>query len=59
VAQGGLKAAQDRKERVISALLADGLLVRVELDKPQGRANHYLTVDEDVVKACEQTKYGV
>ncbi len=59
VAQGGVKAAQDRKERVLTTLLADGLVVRVELDKPQGRANHYLTVDEDVVKAHEQTKYGV
>jgi molybdopterin converting factor small subunit len=59
VAQGGVKAAQDRKERVLTTLLADGLVVRVELDKPQGRANHYLTVDEDVVKAYEQTKYGV
>lgn len=59
VSNGGVKASQDRKERAINTLLADGVLVRVELDKPQGRANHYLTVDEEVYNAYDKTKYGV
>lgn len=59
VAQGGVKASQERKERAVTSLLNDGSLERVELEKPQGRANHYLRVNEDVVAAIERGKFGV
>lgn len=59
VAQGGVKCSQERKERAIESLLNDGSLERVELEKPQGRANHYLRVNEEVVEAVERGKYGV
>jgi len=49
VADGGLRASQERRERLVDSLLADGLLERVELEKPQGRANHYLRVNEGAV----------
>lgn len=59
VAQGGVKCSQERKERAIESLLNDGSLERVELEKPQGRANHYIRVNEQVVEAIERGKYGV
>lgn len=59
VAQGGVKASQERKERAITSLLSDGSLERVELEKPQGRANHYIRVNEDVVEAIERGTYGI
>lgn len=59
VAQGGVKCSQERKERAIESLLNDGSLERVELEKPQGRANHYLRVNEEVVEAIERGKYGL
>lgn len=59
VAQGGVRCSQERKERAIEVLLRDGLLERVELDKPQGRANHYLRVNEDVVSAVSRGKYDI
>lgn len=59
VAQGGVKCSQERKERAVDSLLNDGSLERVELERPQGRANHYLRVNEQVVEAVERGKYGV
>lgn len=59
VAQGGVKCSQERKERAINTLLDDGSLVRVELDAPRGRANHYLRVDETIVAANNQGKYSI
>lgn len=59
VAQGGVKASQERKERAVTSLLNDGSLERIELEKPQGRANHYLRVNEDVVAAIERGKFGI
>lgn len=59
VAQGGVKASQERKERAVTSLLNDGSLERVELEKPQGRANHYLRVNEEVVEAIERGKFGI
>ena len=59
VAQGGVKASQERKERAVTSLLNDGSLERIELEKPQGRANHYLRVNEDVVAANERGKFGI
>ena len=59
LAQGGVKCSQERKERAIQSLLDNGLLERVELERPQGRSNHYLRVNEDVVSAIELGKYGV
>jgi hypothetical protein len=59
VANGGVKASQDRKERAINSLLEDGSLERIELEKPIGRANHYLRVNEEVVQSFQQSKYGV
>jgi hypothetical protein len=59
VAQGGVKASQERKERAVTSLLNDGSLERVELEKPQGRANHYLRVNEEVVDAIQRGKFGI
>jgi hypothetical protein len=59
IAQGGVKGSQERKERAITSLLNDGSLVRVELEVPKGRANHYVRVDEDVVNAIEKGRFGV
>ena len=59
VLKGGVKSSQERKERAIESLLNDGSLERVELEKPQGRANHYLRVNEAVVAAVERGKYGL
>ena len=39
--------------------LADGVLVRVELEKPKGRANHYLKIDEDVLNANRKDGYAI
>lgn len=59
VAQGGVKASQERKERAMTSMLNDGSIVRVELENPKGRANHYIRVDEDVVNAIEKGRFGV
>ncbi|MGA0178871.1 MAG: bifunctional DNA primase/polymerase [Burkholderiaceae bacterium] len=60
VAAGGVKASQERKERAMNSLLESGALERVELEKPQGRANHYLRVNESVVAARgDDAKYAV
>lgn len=57
--QGGVKASQERKERVVASLLEEGILARVELAKPVGRANHYIRVVEEVLSAVERGKYSV
>lgn len=59
VVKGGVKASQERKERAITSLLNDGSLVRVELENPKGRANHYIRVDEEVINAIEKGRFGV
>lgn len=59
VAQGGVKCSQERKERAVDSLLNDGSLERIELEKPQGRANHYIRVNEQVVAAVERGRYSV
>lgn len=59
VSAGGVRASQERKERAVTSLLEDGALERVELEKPQGRANHYLRVNEAVAAAVERGRLGV
>ena len=59
LAQGGVKASQERKELSVTSLINDGLLERVELDKPQGRANHFLRVNEQVVSSANLSRYGI
>jgi hypothetical protein len=59
VAQGGVKASQERKERALTSMLNDGSLERIELETPKGRANHYLRVNEDVVSAIDKGRFGV
>ena len=59
VSQGGVKASQERKERAITSMINDGSIVRVELEAPKGRANHYLRVDEEVVSAIEKGRFNV
>jgi len=44
VASGGVKASQERKERAIESLMKEGKIEMIMLDKPKGRANHYLQV---------------
>ena len=57
--KGGVKASQDKKERIITSLLNDGVLERIELESPVGRANHYIRVNEEVYEAYEQGKYSL
>lgn len=57
-AEGGLKCSQERRERLMNSLLADGLVERIELEKPQGRANHYLRVNEELVAQHYPTEPG-
>lgn len=57
--QGGPGHSQERKERAITSLLTDGCLKIVLLEKPRGRSDHYLIVDEDVVAAVNKGRYGV
>lgn len=59
VANGGVKASQERKERVMTSLVNDGLVDVIHLEKPMGRANHYLAVNEDVAQARSGGKYSV
>lgn len=59
VSHGGIRCSQEKKERVIDSLLREGQLKRVELEKPQGRSNHYIKVDEEVVSAYDSGKYGL
>lgn len=59
VSQGGVKGSQERKERAVTSMINDGSIVRVELEVPKGRANHYLRVDEEVVEAYEKGRYSV
>lgn len=59
VAQGGVRCSQERKERAVTSLLEDGSLERVMLEKPQGRANHYLRVNEEVVAAVDRGRMQV
>jgi hypothetical protein len=57
-AEGGLKCSQERRERLMNSLLADGLVERIELEKPQGRANHYVRVNEELVAQHYPTEPG-
>ena len=43
---GGVKGSQERKERAMDSLIADGLVEKVMLAKPIGRANHQMIVTE-------------
>lgn len=58
-AKGGAHGAQTRKEKAVESLLNDGILVRVELEKPRGRANHYLRVDEAVLSAARKDGFSI
>lgn len=57
--RGGPRGSQERKERAMTALINDGCLKIVELEKPKGRADHYLRVDEAVVSSIEKGRYEV
>ncbi len=59
VNKGGVKGSRERKERAVTSLIEDGSLVRVELEVPRGRANHYLRVDEEVVNAIDKGRFGL
>jgi len=57
--EGGLRGGRDRKERAMLALINDGSLVRVMLEKPVGQRDHYLRVDEAVVSSIENGRFAV
>lgn len=57
--QGGVGYSQERKERAVTSLIGDGCVKIVMLDKPKGRADHYLRVDEEVVSAVSKGRYEV
>jgi hypothetical protein len=59
VAQGGVKASQERKERAMSSMIDDGVLEVIHLDKAVGRATHYVQVDEAVLSSASGGKYSV
>jgi hypothetical protein len=59
VAQGGVKASQERKERAMSSMIDDGVLEVIHLEKAVGRATHYVQVDEAVLSSASGGKYSV
>ena len=59
LADGGVKASQERKERAIDTLIKNGAIDKVMLDKPVGRANHFLRVTELAEDQYERGKYAV
>lgn len=59
VHQGGVKCSQERKERAVTSLINDGILERVNLDKPVKRADHYIRVNETVLASYQKGKYEV
>ena len=59
LADGGVKASQERKERAIDNLISSGKIEKVMLDKPVGRANHLLRVTELTEDQYERGKYAV
>jgi len=56
---GGPKGSQERKERAMTSLIGDGCIKIVMLDKPKGRSDHYLRVDDEVVDAVNKGRYQV
>ena len=51
LSQGGVRGSQENKEIVLTGLIKCGAVERVNLIKQVGRKDHYLRVDESVVKA--------
>lgn len=58
-AKGGPRGSQERKERAMTSLINDGCLKIVALEKPKGRADHYLRVDEEIVNSIEKGRYEI
>ena len=58
IAKGGIKGSRERKEKAITTMLEAGVLVRIELETPKGRANHFIRVDEVVVASQDKSKYA-
>lgn len=58
-AQGGPGHSQERKERAMTSLINDGCLVIEMFDKPKGRADHGMRVDEEVVSAVNKGRYQI
>lgn len=56
-AQGAPHGSQERKERAVTSMINDGSLRVVLLEKPRGRSNHRLVVDEAVVESIEKGRY--
>lgn len=59
VANGGIKGSRDRKNKAITQLLEDGVLIRVEREVPVARENHYLKIDEEVLKSSQKTRFSI
>jgi hypothetical protein len=57
--RGGPKGSQERKERAMTSLINDGCIKIVMLDKPKGRADHYVRVDEEVINSVNKGRYEV
>jgi hypothetical protein len=57
--RGGPTGSQERKERAVEALLNDGSLEIVMLEKPRARSTHYLRVNEAVVSAVDALGYKI
>lgn len=57
--QGAPRGSQDRKERAVERLLQDGILVKVFLEKPKNRTDHYLKIDEEVLAAKSGGKFSL
>lgn len=45
IGDGGVPGSQDRKERVMQILLAEGVISLVPYDRPLGRAKHYVRLN--------------
>lgn len=55
--RGGPAGSQERKERAMQSLINDGSVVVVKLDKPRGKATHFVQVAEAVVDSINKGRY--
>jgi len=58
-AQGGPGGSQERKERAMTSLINDGCLTVEVFEKPKGRADHGLNVNEEVINSLEKSRYAL
>lgn len=59
LAQGGARGSQERKERAMTSLINEGSVEVVMLEKPKGRSNHYIRINEEVLASVNASQYAI